>query len=252
LENVINLLLAHPREFARSPVMRHFQQYTLGSRAYADHYRIQPEIETPSLLAELDRPAVSVQSRDRILELHRGKRITAAVITARPCRPQNVADDPTDYPPEAEIALRIIGLKDLPLAGAGHMQWLARRHGQLIDAYLKPSPVHSLAAFALALGDGEGTALESARAFVEEGKLLPPLDRLRAEPADILIFEDSPTGVVGTQSAVDLLIRARCPCRLSILGVAAGGEKRAVLESLGAKVFETTDEAMAFGWKNFS
>jgi hypothetical protein len=252
LENVINLLLAHPREFARSPVMRHFQQYTLGSRAYADHYRVQPEIETPSLLAELDRPAVSVQSRDRILELHRGKRITAAVITARPCRPQNIADDPTDYPPEAEIALRIIGLKDLPLAGAGHMQWLARRHGQLIDAYLKPSPVHSLAAFALALGDGEGTALESARAFVEEGKLLPPLDRLRAEPADILIFEDSPTGVVGTQSAVDLLIRARCPCRLSILGVAAGGEKRAVLESLGAKVFETTDEAMAFGWKNFS
>ena len=243
-EAVLGLVLGHPREFARSPVMQYFQQFTLGSRTYADHYRTTPSVETASLLAELDRPAVSTETRDRILALQREKRIHAAIITARPCRPREAGDDLTDYPPEAEIALKIIGLEKLPLVGSGHMRWLAIRHRQSSEAYLKPSPVHSLAAIALALGGSERAALEAARTFVEEGKLLSPLDQFKEQESDIVVFEDSPTGVIGTQSAVDLLGRARLNIRLSILGVAAGGEKRAALESLGAEVFETTDAAL--------
>ena len=180
--------------------------------------------------------------------MNREKRIRAAIITARPCGPQEARDDLVDYPPEAEIGLEVTGLQELPLAAAGHMLWLAKQHGQKPDAYLKPNPVHSLAAFAFALGAGEGVALEAARAFVEEGKLLPPLDELKREAADIVVFEDSPTGVVGTQSAVDLLQRARLDTRLSFMGVAAGGEKRAALQSLGAETFDTTDEALAAAW----
>jgi hypothetical protein len=129
------------------------------------------------------------------------------------------------------------------------MQWLARRHDQIIDAYLKPSPVHSLAALTFALDGNESAALEAARTFVEEGKILPPLDRLLEERTDIAVFEDSPTGVIGTQSAVDLLGRKHLDVRVSFFGVATGGEKRAVLESLGAEVFETTDQALEIAWK---
>jgi hypothetical protein len=246
---LLDALLGHPRQFARSPVMQYFQQYTLGSRAYAEHYHVPATVETPSLLAEMDRLAISDPSREKILALHGRKKIRAAIITARPCWPQEARDDLSDYPPEAEIALSVAGLKALPMAGAGHMLWLAKLHGQKPDAYLKPNPVHSLAAFAFALGAGEGAALEAARAFVEEGKLLPPLDRIKEEGADVVVFEDSPTGVIGTQSAVDLLQRARLTVRLSFLGVAAGGEKRAALESLGAQVFERTDEALEAAWK---
>jgi hypothetical protein len=243
-EAVLGTVLGHPREFSLSPIMRYFQQFTLGSRAFADQYQSVASIDTPSLLAELDRPAISSASRDRIRMLVREKRIRAAIITARPCRPRSAGDAWTEYPPEAEIALQRIGLENLPLAGAGHMQWLARRHGQIVDAYLKPSPVHSLAAVALALGGDETGALESARIFVEEGKLLPPLDGLREEPSLITVFEDSPTGVLGTQSAVDLLVRQQLDIRVSIFGVSAGGEKSATLRSLGAEVFASTDEAL--------
>jgi hypothetical protein len=243
-ETILSAVLGHPRDFTRSPVMQYFQQFTLGSRGYADHYRVSPVLETASLLAELDRPAISEASRDRILKLQAAGSIRAAIITARPCRPQNAGDDRTDYPPEAEIALKVAGLEKLPLAGAGQMQWLARRHGQIVDAYLKPSPVHALTALALALGENETAALESARALVEDGKPLPPWQSLRDKELRVSVFEDSPTGVIGTQSAVDLLARKNILCRLSIFGIATGAEKRAALQSLGAQVFATTDAAL--------
>jgi hypothetical protein len=249
-EVILGLVLGHPRDFGRSPVMQYCQQFTLGSRAYADHYGAAPVVETPSLLAELDRPGISVAARDRILAMQAAKRIQAAIITARPCCPQDIGGRPADYPPEAEIAQKTLGLESLPLAGAGQMQALARRHGQVIDGYLKPSPVHSLATLALALGAKEDEALEAARVFVEEGKLLPALDPFRKEGVEVAIFEDSPTGVIGTQSAVDLLRRKYLDIRLSILGVAAGGEKRAALQSLGAEVFDTTDTALERAFTN--
>ncbi|MBN1440523.1 MAG: hypothetical protein JW929_14025 [Anaerolineales bacterium] len=251
-ESVLTAVLGRPREFPHSPVMRYFQQFTLGSRAYAEHYRVPPEIETPSLLAELDRPGLSDDARDRILDGQSQKRICSAIITARPCRPPDPGAAPGDSPPEAEIAQRIIGLEKLPLVGAGQMQWLARRRGQIIDAYLKPSPVHSLAALAAAMGAGGPDSLDAARAFVEEGKILPPFDRFSEKRSDIAVFEDSPTGVIGTASAVDLLKRKAIDVRISLYGVAAGGEKRAALESLGAIVFRTTDEALAEAWKSLS
>jgi phosphoglycolate phosphatase-like HAD superfamily hydrolase len=246
---VLDALLGHSREFARSPVMQYFQQFTLGSRAYADHYHVPATVETPSLLEEMDRLAISDSTRAKILAMHRDHRIHSAIITARPCWPQEARDDLLDYPPEAEIALKVAGLKELPMVGAGHMLWLAKLHGQKPDAYLKPNPVHSLAAFAFALGAGEGVALEAARTFVEEGKLVLPLDQLKEGGADVVVFEDSPTGVIGTQSAVDLLRRACLDIRLAFMGVAAGGEKRAALESLGAEVFTTTDKALDAAWK---
>jgi hypothetical protein len=245
---LIDVLLGHPREFARSPAMRYFQQFTLGSRLYADLYHVPPDVETTSLLAELDRPTISAAAREKILAMHRQKRIRSAIITARPCRPRGAVDDPTEFPPEAEIAVQVIGLEELPLVGAGQMLWLAKRHGQESDAYLKPNPVHSLAALALALGAGESDGLEAARALVEEGKLLPPLDALKQETADIMVFEDSPTGVLATQSAVDLLNRKGLNIRVSFLGVAAGSEKRATLQSLGADVMNSTEHALAKAW----
>jgi hypothetical protein len=251
-ESMLGAVLGHAREFALSPVMRYFQQFTLGSRTYAEHYRATPSVDTPSLLAELDRPGISASSRDRILALVRGKTIRAAIITARPCRPPSAGDDLPAYPPEAEIALKVAGVEGLPLVGAGHMQWLARRHDQIVDGYLKPSPVHSLAAIGFALGGGGAGALEAARVFVEEGKLLPPFDGLTEDPSEITVFEDSPTGVIGTQSAVDLLNRKQLNVRIILLGVAAGGEKRAALQSLGAETFPTTDEALEKAWSGIS
>ncbi len=250
-DSLLEALLGHPRDFSRSPVMQYFQQLTLGSRAFSELYGVPADIQTVSLLAELDRPAVSVSAREKILALHRDKRICAAIITARPCRPRGAIDNPTEFPPEGEIGVKVIGLEELPLVGAGQMLWLAKRHVQQPDAYLKPNPTHSLAAIALALGAEEGDGLEAARALVEDGKLLPPLDSLKGNDAEVLVFEDSPTGVLATQSAADLLNRRNVNLHLSFQGIAAGGEKRAALQALGAEVFTTTDEALRSALKTY-
>ncbi len=251
-DGLLDALLGHPREFEHSPVMRFFQQFTLGSRTYRELYGIPADVDTPSLLEELDRPALSAAHRDRILTMHREGRIRASIITARPCRPQGAVDYPTEYPPEGEIGVKAIGLEELPLVGAGQMLWLAKRHGQQPDAYLKPNPTHSLAAIALALGAVEADGLEAARALVEDGKLLPPFDSLKGKGAEVLVFEDSPTGVLATQSAVDLLCRREVSAHLSFFGIAAGGEKRAALQALGAEVFDTTDQALDAAWNLLS
>jgi phosphoglycolate phosphatase-like HAD superfamily hydrolase len=247
-DGLLDALLGHPREFEHSPVMRFFQQFTLGSRTYRDLYGVPADVETPSLLEELDRPAFSAANRDRIRTMQRERKIRAVIVTARPSRPSGAIHDPVDFPPEGEIGAKVIGLEELPLVGAGQMLWLAKQRGQQPDAYLKPNPTHSLAAIALALGAAEGDGLEAARALVEDGKLLPPFDALKEKGADVLVFEDSPTGVLATQSAVDLLCRRDVNAQLSFFGIASGGEKRAALQALGAEVLDTTDEALDRAW----
>jgi hypothetical protein len=64
----------------------------------------------------------------------------------------------------------------------------------------------------------------------------------------MFVFEDSPTGVVGTQSAVDLLARNHLAIRVGFLGISSGSEKRAALLSLGAEVFDSTDDALEMVW----
>lgn len=63
---VLRALLEHARDFARSPTMRVFQTYTLGSARFAEHYGVAPQFETPSLIRELDKPALSAENRAKL------------------------------------------------------------------------------------------------------------------------------------------------------------------------------------------
>ena len=70
---------------------------------------IPPAFETPSLLRDLDRPALSSSSRDMILRLASEGEVRPAIYTARPGQPRTLPGRPEDYAPEAEIALDLIG-----------------------------------------------------------------------------------------------------------------------------------------------
>lgn len=244
LDALLRRLLERNRDLLRSPTMRVFQHYTMGSRTFAGHYGIAPSFETPSLLHDLDRPALSSSSRDMIVELASQGKLCPVIYTARPCQPRTLPGRPVDYAPEAEIALDLIELADWPLAGYGHLTWLAAQYNQRPDSFVKPSPVHALTAMAMAIGRSEREALETALALVRDGHLAAPLSDLRGQRVEIHVFEDSARGIRGVREAARRLEQAGVRTEVHAWGIASNLEKRRALESLDALTFENVDRAI--------
>jgi len=244
LETLLSVLLERNRDLLHSPTMRVFQHYTLGSRTYASYYGLPPAFETPSLLHDLDRPALQPRSRDLILEMASQDAMRPVIYTARPCRPRTLPGRSEDYAPEAEIALDLIGLADLPLAAYGHLIWLAAQHHQRPDYFVKPSPVHALTAVARAIGGSERESLEAAVALIAEGRLLTPLSNLRGQQVEIHVFEDSARGIRGVREAARHLEQAGVRADVRAWGIADNPDKRRALEAQGALVFDKVDQAI--------
>ena len=243
LKTLLEFLLRNTRNFAVSPTLRIFQTYTLGSARFAEHYGIAPMFDTPSLLRELDRPAISPENRARILKL-RDAGIRPAIFTLRPCMPRQLDVNPADYPPEAEIALEMLRFHELPMIGYGHLFWLTQERGVEPDAYGKPSPVHALAVIARAIGGDERASLRAAIALVESERLESPLDQLRGVGIAIDLFEDSPSGIQGVLNAARLLERVGVNVTVHAWGVTESASKRAALQPLGAAVFPDVNDAL--------
>lgn len=244
LRTCLRALLDHTRDFSRAPAMRVFQHYTLGSDGFARHYGISPSFNTPSLLRELDQPALKPAWRERLLELTARREIHPVIYTARPCWPRSLPGRQDDFAPEAEIATELVGLSGLPLLGFGHVSWLAAQRNHHLDHFVKPSPVHALAAIGLAIGGGERAALNAARELVEEDHLDSPLDSLRGRRVDIHVFEDSAGGIRGVMEAARQLQQAGVQARVSASGIAASRDKREVLEALDIPTFVDVNMAL--------
>lgn len=247
MEALLHTLLDHTQNVMASPVAQVFQHFALGSQEYARTYGLAPLFETPSLLRSLDRPALSPASRDKLLEWVRSGRVHAALYTARSSLPPVDAQaDAQGYAPEAEMARALVGLEALPLIGYGRLAWLAARHGAQPDAYVKPSPVHALAAIGAALSGREAEAIEAAYALAEEGVLQAPFEALRGQRLDVFVFEDASGGVRAATCAAELLRSACIATHLWVVGILPpGGPKRAALAPLCTLVAEDVNSALA-------
>lgn len=254
-EALLHTLLDNTQNVYVSPVTQVFQHFALGSDDYARTYGLPPLFDTPSFLHMLDEPALSPASRDSLLGLIASGQARAALYTARASLPPvDARADAHGYSPEAEIARALVGLEALPLIGYGRLSWLAARHGDHPDAYVKPSPVHALAGIGAALTGREAEAVEAGYALAEEGVLLPPFDALRGQgtmhraPAtlDVFVFEDASGGVRAATRAAELLRSARIHVNLWIVGILPpGGPKRAALAPLCALVAPDVNSALA-------
>jgi hypothetical protein len=244
IEILLHALLDHTRDFSRSPAMRVFQQYTLGSKGFSKHYGMPAAFETPSCICAYDRPALLSKYRDVVLDLCARGSISAAIYTSRPCWPLTLPGRVEDYSPEAELALDLVGLKTLPLVGAGHTAWLAAQHNQRPEQFIKPSPVHALAAIGMALGGNERAALEAALFVTETQKLRDPLDVLHGQQVEIHIFEDSTVGIQGVRDAASHLQKAGVIATLKEWGIATNPEKRQALKNLGVPTFDDINHAL--------
>lgn len=241
--HLLHRLLANTRDVARNRTTRLFQQFALGSAAFAAAYRLPAEIETPSLLEAHDRPLLEAAARARLETALASGEAVAAAYTARPSAPPRGEPPRRGFAPEAEMALTAAGVPALPLIGFGRLAWLAEQyHLPPEKALLKPAPFHALAAiFAALLGD-ERAALQRAAAWLLENR--PTLDGL--PPALTLYgFEDSAAGLRGMAAAAATLQQAGITVAFRPFGIATHPNKKAALRRTGAVIVPSINHALA-------
>jgi hypothetical protein len=241
---ILEILLAHTRDIYRSPTTRLFQQFSLGSQAFEQTYGLVSEVETPSFLLEYDQPLISQNMGQRLAQLNRSGDLALCAYTMRPSLPPNEARvEIRGYSPEAEMALQLVNLTDIPMIGYGRIHYLAQQVGWPAEKLLKPSPVQAIAAILAAASRDELSALYTAlkvyQGITEALDSLPPGDEII-----VSIFEDSAGGIEAMQLAGDLLTRAGMKIQIHAYGISNHPEKRATLQRYQIPIFQSTEEAV--------
>jgi hypothetical protein len=119
---------------------------------------------------------------------------------------------------------------------------MTEKRGLPMDALLKPSPVHALAALRCALGENVELALQSAVSLVVDGVMEAGWDRLHE--AQVIVFEDAAKGLQSAYAAQDQLEHRGISIDLQLRGVSSNENKAYSLRAAGAKVFENLHAAL--------
>lgn len=234
----------------QAPTTHIFQHFVLGSEHFTATYGMPAAFAAESALRTQDRALLGAARRDQLLERLTDPAWGAAIFTARPSRPPQGAPlgdaDPLAFPPEGDLAAELAGLDGhLPVIAGGRLTWLAARQGRPAMAYIKPSPVHALAAIGAAAGGEEAAALDAAAALYEEGRLSGPLTDLAGRQVEVVVFEDASGGIRSTLSAAELLCEAGLAVRARAVGVATEPAKREALAAITERVADDINAALA-------
>jgi hypothetical protein len=247
-------LLSNTRDPYLSATTRYFQHYSLGSQVYSKVYGIPPVFESTSMLESCDKPLLNPGLRDEILSRYMHGDLGVAAITNRPSYPpREVTNTLLGYAPEAEMALDLNGLSQIPLIGFGRLRYVAEQHGLETEALLKPSPVHVIAAIMAAITEDELESIQNAvqlRELHSDNEtteiLHEPLQLFRKLPAKlhIHIFEDTRWGIEAAYQAGKMLKSAGIPNKIHAWGIANNPQKVKSLEQLGAIVYSNVSDAL--------
>ncbi len=233
--NVQVNLLSQSRNVNFSQTMRLFQHYSLSSKVFSQTYELPAEVETESLLLTHDRSNMTDTIRARLCQPNNH----LAALTARPSAPpRDVDDSHVGYAPEAELALELTGLKDIPLIAFGKLEYLASKHGLDPATLVKPSPVHALAATLAAWTGEEWSSLQAANHWRETGKLNDAFKRL-PNSFELIVVEDTMGGIRSTRKAGEILQQAGFDVNIQSYGITSGSAaKAAAFEEFDVPHFE--------------
>ncbi len=230
-------LLRSSRRIAGSLTHRLFQELALGSTGFQETYRLKPHLHSPSYLFEFDQSNLPPAHLAHLLAWLDHPDQHAVIFTNRPSAPPDGFFDT----PEAELGRQVVGLDPVPIIGGGGTGWLASRHGLDTEAYMKPSPVHALAALAMLATKDQTQALLAAHELVS-GNRHPAFARLHG--AQVFVFEDLVKGLRSARAARDHLAEHGIQIELFLLGISDGGPKRDKLESWGVDVYDDISSAL--------
>jgi len=230
-------LVAQSESIQRSPTINWFQELVLGSESYTSTYQKRPQFETESYLKLYDERLLNEPQTERVLRWTDKPDHGAAIMTRRPS--SGLPGFATA--PDANMGAALVGLENLPIVGYGEICWLAAQTGrEVIDLY-KPAWEHALAAILAA----SGWSLERSLAYV--GKSLSEWevsDFHGLYGSTIIVFEDTPGGMIAVQEAGDLLNSIGLQVKVQKVGVADEGSKQSTLFAQGATVYPNINKAL--------
>lgn len=237
-------LLGHCYDIEIGPAMQVVQAFAVGAAAYRASYGLTPRVEAESLLETADRPFLAVPQSLALLDRWHTGRIGLSLYTARPSLPPREAPDrPLGYTPEAEAALRLVGLEGIPVMAVGRLQYVAAIHGLKTEDLVKPSRVQSLAALGAASTGKEFESIEAALRVEAGGPVGAPLTAVAG--AEVHVFEDSASSLHAITRTVALLNEHGLALTLMRHGIApAGSPKIAALGAIADRLWPDVNAAV--------
>jgi len=237
-------LLTESRNVNKSETFRTFQHFTLGSKNYQTTYQLPAEFEAEPLLSTND---VAVISSSIVYKLKK-ENINIAVFTARPSGvPRGADDNDVGYPPEAESALELVGLTNVPLIGFGRLEYIALKYDIDPVFLVKPSPVHALAAIIAAVTEDEVLGLELALNWHKSINFRETLRGKIPSDFEVVVVEDTIGGILSTRSAVNILSNLGLRVNLYEAGLTLGNiGKSLAFNKAGVRCFDTWDVLIDF------
>ncbi len=226
------------RRIEGSLAHRMFQELILGSQSFRAQYGLEVSTTSKGYLLTLDVPALDERQTRQLNEWIAEGNHYAAVFTNRPSKPSGDFFDT----PEAELGLKLVGLESVPIVGHGSLAWMTQERGLPMDALLKPSPVHALAALRCALGESVDSALQSSVSLVFAGVVEAGWAVL--DGALVTVFEDTVKGLQSAHAAREILSRYGIGIDLRLRGVSPNEDKAYSLRAAGARVYADLPAAL--------
>ncbi len=246
---VIDNYLKRSRSITHSPILQYFQNLILGSDQLNTYLDSPVLISSESYLLMFDEPLIDTHTKEILDELKEKLLIFPSIITARPSLHPD-GDELTNsgnYFPEAELALKRLKMVDFPYIGYGALQSLASIRGGSGDNYVKPIPLHALAAI---LSSGGVDLLDSLNIaydylFNHQKDQVNKFFSNLVKPINISIFEDSAIGIKSLRTSCEKLISDGIEINLSVYGIAENELKKASLKKENAFIFPSINEAFS-------
>ncbi len=214
-----------------------FQEFVLGSTIYEQTYGKEPQLKDDSYLTMYDRSLLGHETREALLSWLEDPLHCAGIMTNRPSN-SLLRRHGT---PEAELGAALVGLDHLPIIGSGEMKWLAESKREDVGTLLKPAVYHGLSAILAASGlPIEESLLGSYSAISDERDL----DFNHLDNGSVFVFEDTPAGILAVQSAAEALHSRGIRIRAEKIGLSLNPIKQNALEEVGAKVWDSIDDAL--------
>lgn len=235
-------LLRETRSLHKSNTMRIFQHFTLGSRQFTETYNLPAEFETGSFLLLHDSPIIDDEIRAKFFQSD----YHLAAFTSRPSRPpRELGESIVGFAPEAELALELAGLSDIPLIAFGKLEYLASQYGLDPAALVKPSPFQALAAVLAAWTGEEWPALRAANRWRETGLLSGIFGRL-PKIFELIVVEDTLGGIFSALAAGEILKKAGFDVHVRAAGLTSGvSAKSAAFKDAGVPCFRDWESLIA-------
>lgn len=234
-------LMTESRNVYKSHTFRAFQHFTLGSEKFGETYQLPATFEAQSLLLTEDKSNINAGICERL----RHEVNSLVGFTARPSKPPREWDGShVGYAPEAELALELVGIPDIPLMSFGKLEFIAAQHGLNPAALLKPSPFHALAGILAAWAGDELSALQAAYDWHGTGTLNGRFTEL-PKSFELIVVEDTMGGIRSARAAGEIFQQAGYVVSVRPLGLTSGSPaKAAAFEAAHVPFFENWESLL--------